>query len=110
MIKVCVIGGFEQTDKLHNLNIITSKIKGFKFIFPDLDHIKDLNKYYDLIKDSINECNNIILLNNSKNTNKFSVIFGMAFQSNKDLKINSIENIIKYFEKIGEDIDATTSK
>lgn len=108
--KVCVLGGFNVTDRLHELHIIVSKISNYEFVFPDLDHVRDLNKYYELVRNSINGCDNIILINDSKTVNMFSIIFGMAYQSNKDMKINSIENIIKFFEEIGVRSNETTTK
>lgn len=108
--KVCVLGGFNVIDRLHELHIIVSKISNYEFIFPDLDHVRDLNKYYELIRNTINECDNIILIKDSKAVNMFSIIFGMAYQSNKDIKINSIENIIKFFEEIGAQSNETTTK
>lgn len=108
--KVCVLGGANLTNRLHELNIIVSKISNYEFLFPDLDHIKDLNKYYELIRDTINNSDSIILINDGKSSNMFQIIFGMAYQSNKDMKINSIENIIKFFEGLRSKDDATTSK
>lgn len=101
MKTVCILGGFNLTDRLHELHIIVSKIKNYKFLFPDLDHVKELTLYYELIRNTINVSDIIILINDNKSSNTFSIIFGMAFQSNKELKINSFDNIKKYFEGRG---------
>ena len=106
MIKVCVLGGFNLTPALHELNIELSKIKGHTFAFPDLDHIKDQTKYYESIRNIISESECIILLTDNKNVNKFFILFGMAFQSSKELKIISLNEMKKF---IGDKIDGQTS-
>jgi hypothetical protein len=108
--KVCVLGGFNVTDKLHYLHNLVLKISTYEFIFPDLDHIKDLNIYYEVVRNSINECDSIILINDSKSSSIFSIIFGMAYQSNKDMKINTIDNILNFFEALGVKSNETTTK
>ena len=42
MKTVCILGGFNLTNKLHELHMIVSRIKNYKFLFPDLDHVKEL--------------------------------------------------------------------
>ena len=49
MKTVCILGGFNLTDRLHELHIIVSRIKNYKFLFPDLDHVKELTLYYEFI-------------------------------------------------------------
>lgn len=104
MKTVCILGGFNLTNKLHELHIIVSRIKNYKFLFPDLDHVKELTLYYELIRDTINLSDSIILINDNKSSNTFSIIFGMAFQSGKELKINSFDNIKNFFEGKGGEV------
>ncbi len=101
MTTVSILGISKTDSQLNTLLNELRMIKEHNFIFPDLIKTKDLNEYYECVKQSIIKSDYIILLNDHKETNKFKMLLGMAFQSDKKLKITSINRLKKFIENKG---------
>lgn len=101
MIRVSILTGLKFDPELNALRNELLTIKGHSFIFPDLEVTNNLSEYYELVKSKINESDYIILLNEHKESNIFKILFGMAFQSDKKLKITSMNQLKKFIDDKG---------
>lgn len=101
MINVSILGISKTDPQLDTLLNELRMIKEHNFIFPDLIKTKDLNAYYECVKQGISKSDYVILLNDHKETNNFKMLLGMAFQSDKKLKITSINRLKQFIENKG---------
>mgnify|MGYP001343170113 CR=1 FL=1 len=101
MINVSILGVSKTDPQLNTLRKELLTINGHSFSFPDLTGTKDLNEYYEIVKQDIIKSDYIILLNDHKETTNFKVLLGMAFQSEKKLKITSINRLKQFIENKG---------
>jgi len=101
MINVSILGVSKTDPQVNTLRNELLTIEGHRFIFPDLTNTKDLNEYYEIVKQGIIRSDYIILLNDHKETNNFKMLLGMAFQSDKKLKITSINRLKQFIENKG---------